>query len=206
MLDFVAIDFETANKYPNSAISLAAVVVKDGDIVKKGYSLIHPPFMQFDAGCTAIHGIQPKEVADKPTFDKLWPSIYENYLKGRIVLAHNARFDIGVLRSTLSYYHLDWPELTYACTVKISRKVWPDLANHKLNTVGAYLGIEFKHHYALDDAETCARIAIDAAKKEAVDSLPDLLSQIGVKSDAFLTDEQRRKQEAKGAGEQLSFF
>ena len=46
----------------------------------------------------------------------------------------------------------------------------------------------------------------DAAKKEAVDSLPDLLSQIGVKSDAFLTDEQRRKQEAKGAGEQLSFF
>ena len=45
MLDFVALDFETANKFKNSACSLAVITVKDGQIIKKAYSLIKPPFM-----------------------------------------------------------------------------------------------------------------------------------------------------------------
>ena len=48
MLDFVALDFETANKFKNSACSLAVITVKDGQITKKAYSLIKPPFMSFD--------------------------------------------------------------------------------------------------------------------------------------------------------------
>ena len=46
MLDFVALDFETANKFKNSACSLAVITVKDGQITKKAYSLIKPPFMK----------------------------------------------------------------------------------------------------------------------------------------------------------------
>ena len=62
MLDFVALDFETANKFKNSACSLAVITVKDGQIIKKAYSLIKPPFMSFDDECIEIHGIQPKDV------------------------------------------------------------------------------------------------------------------------------------------------
>ena len=51
MLDFVALDFETANKFKNSACSLAVITVKDGQITKKAYSLIKPPFMSFDDEC-----------------------------------------------------------------------------------------------------------------------------------------------------------
>lgn len=210
MLDFVAIDFETANKFKNSACSLAAVTVEDGKITKKGYSLIKPPYMNFDEECIAIHGIQPQEVLDKPTFDKLWSSIYNNHLKGKIVIAHNAKFDIGVLRATLDYYNIDWPELAYACTVKISRKVWPDLINHKLNTMGALLGVEFKHHYALDDAETCAKIAIEAARLRGVNSMDALLRSIGIEAEPFIDEQYQNKQselaKAQNKPEQMSFF
>lgn len=206
MLNFVAIDFETANKYANSVCSLAVVTVENGQITKRGYSLIKPPFMQFDEECIAIHEILPKDVMDKPTFDKLWPAIYENHLKGKLVIAHNAKFDIGVLRATLDHYNIEWPELDYTCTVKISKRVWPDLQNHKLNTLAAYLGYEFKHHYALDDAEICAQVAIAAAKKRGVQSMDQLLANIGLAKESFITDDRREKVKEEASGEQMSFF
>ena len=206
MLNFVAIDFETANKYANSACSLAVVTVENGQITKRGYSLIKPPFMQFDEECIAIHEILPKDVMDKPTFDKLWPAIYENHLKGKLVIAHNAKFDIGVLRATLDHYNIEWPELDYTCTVKISKRVWPDLQNHKLNTLAAYLGYEFKHHYALDDAEICAQVAIAAAKKRGVQSMDQLLANIGLAKESFITADRREKVKEGASGEQMSFF
>lgn len=54
MLDFTAIDFETANKYANSACSLAAVTMNDDRCVKEGYTLIQPPFMRFVQGYISI--------------------------------------------------------------------------------------------------------------------------------------------------------
>lgn len=193
MLNFVSLDFETANEHKNSAISLAVVTVEDGKITKRGYSLIKPPVMQFNQEFIGIHGIQPEEVTNKPTFDQLWPAIYNNHLKGKMLVAHNAKFDIDVLRATLDYYNLEWPDLEYTCTVRISRRVWPTLANHKLNTMGAYLGISFNHHNALDDAEVCAKVAIAAAKEKGVDSLKGLLHMIDLKSDSFITPERRKQ-------------
>ena len=104
------------------------------------------------------------------------------------MVAHNAKFDMNVLRATLDYYKIPWPELDYACTVKLSRAVWPDLVNHKLNTMAAYMGVEFKHHYALDDAETCAKIVLEAAKVKGVNSLPDLLKVTGVPLEPFIDE------------------
>ena len=140
MLDFVAIDFETANKFPNSAISLAAVTIENDRLTRKAYSLIKPPFMNFDPECIEIHKIQPDQVLNKMTFDALWPNIYNNHLKNKVIIAHNAKFDIKVLRSTLDHYQLNWPDFKYACTVKIARKVWPKLNNHRLNTLAEFLG------------------------------------------------------------------
>ena len=60
MLDFVALDFETANKFKNSACSLAVITVKDGQITKKAYSLIKPPFMSFDDECIEIHAFSQR--------------------------------------------------------------------------------------------------------------------------------------------------
>ena len=165
--------------------------------------------MSFDPECIEIHGIEPKEVLHEKTFDQLWPAIYENHLKGKIMIAHNAKFDMNVLRATLDYYNIPWPELDYACTVKISRAVWPDLVNHKLNTMAAYLGIEFKHHYALDDAEICAKVAIEAARLKGANSLPELLSKTGVPLEPFIDEKNKAAQaelHKEPEPEQMSFF
>lgn len=191
MLDFVAIDFETANKFPNSAISLAAVTVADDKLVKKAYSLIKPPFMNFDQECIEVHGIQPNEVLDKKTFDKLWPSIYNNHLKGKIIIAHNANFDIKVLRATIDHYQLNWPDFKYACTVKIARKAWPQLRNHKLNTIAEFLGIKFQHHQALDDALVCAQVAIAAARQLGATSMDDLMDKCNLEYETFIQHESQ---------------
>ena len=188
MLDFVAIDFETADKTRNSACSLAAVTVENGVITKQAYSLIKPPYMHFDDECIEIHGIHPQDVMNKPTFDQLWPNIYDKHLRDKIIVAHNAAFDVEVLRETLTHYNLDWPEFRYACTVKISRKVWPNLYNHKLNTVGKFLGITVQHHQALDDARTCAQIAMEAAKLKHSTSMDALMTAVGVPMETFITD------------------
>lgn len=191
MLDFVAIDFETANKFPNSAISLAAVTIEDNKLTKKAYSLIKPPFMKFDPECIEIHKIQPNEVLDKPNFETLWPNIYNNHLKGKIVIAHNANFDIKVLRATLDHYNLNWPDFRYACTVKIARKVWPDLYNHRLNTIAEFLGIKFQHHQALDDALTCAKVAMAAAQVVGANSMDELMAKCGLAYEPFIQNKEQ---------------
>lgn len=180
MLDFTAIDFETANKYANSACSLAAVTMHDDICTDEAYTLIKPPFMVFSPDNIRIHGITPEQVEQKPHFDVLWEAIRPR-IAGRIIVAHYAVFDTRVLRSLLKTYQLKTPDVSYACTVEISRKVWPDLCNHKLDTVAGFLGFQFHHHQALDDARACAVIVGAAAKKVGASSMQDLLDVTGLR-------------------------
>jgi len=69
---FIAIDFETANHYRNSACAVGIVKVKNKKIVKKAAYLIRPPTNFFSF--THIHGITWSKVKKKPTFDRLWPN------------------------------------------------------------------------------------------------------------------------------------
>ena len=95
-------------------------------------------------------------VENAPTFAQIWQEL-RTYLDNRMVIAHNSFFDMGVLRSCIWQYHLPKPHFTTACTVQISRKVWPHLPNHKLNTLGEFFQIKFHHHDASDDAKVCAK-------------------------------------------------
>ena len=161
MMNYIAIDFETATGSMNSACSVATVEVRDGQL-KEGWStLIQPPGLRFDSFNIGIHGISPKDVADAPTFAEVWEELKER-LAGKIVVAHNASFDMGVLKASLLANRLQAPDFRTCCTVRIARKVWPGLDDHKLNTVGAHLNINFRHHRALDDARTCAAIPLFA--------------------------------------------
>ena len=135
--------------------------------------------MSFSPDNIRIHGITPDQVRDKPKFDALWDRV-RPHLEGRILVAHYAVFDTRVLRSLLKTYDLEPPRATYACTVEISRKVWPDLPNHKLDTVAAFLGFSFRHHQALDDARACAFIVCEAAKHVGASSMEELMAATGL--------------------------
>ena len=73
-MDFIPMDFETANRKRASACSLALVVVQQNRVVDSFYTLINPQ-MQFDPQNIRIHGITPDMVQDQPTFDRVWPHI-----------------------------------------------------------------------------------------------------------------------------------
>ena len=184
MMNFAAIDFETATAARDSACSVAVVEVVEGKLYDSYYTLIQPPENKYNPFNIQIHGITREDTRYAPSFAKIWPELKE-HLEGKVVVAHNAPFDMGVLGACLMRAGLPVPKFSYCDTVAISRKVWPELENHKLNTVGSFLEIDFKHHNALDDARTCAAIPLKAGEELHMDSLPALTGRLGINVKPF---------------------
>lgn len=178
-MDFTAIDFETATEKSDSACSVAVVEVRGGEIARSYSTLIRPPRLAFSPFNIRIHGITPEMVAHERGFAGIWPEL-RPFLENHIVLAHNAPFDMGVLKSSLLSNHIAPPKFLHCCTVQISRKAWPELPNHKLDTVGDFLHVDFRHHDALEDALACAEIPLAAAKQLGVDSVEALAKKLRV--------------------------
>lgn len=178
-MNFVSIDFETANSERDSVCSLGIAVVENGKIANTASWLIRPPKLMFNPYNTMIHGISEKDVIDEPEFGQLWSKIHP-YLEDKPVVAHNASFDFSVLRHILDTYKIQYPSLTYYCSVILSKGTWTNLESYKLNNIGNFLGIEFKHHDALEDAVTAAKIMIEACNIAKVDSLEALAKMYNV--------------------------
>lgn len=189
-MNFAAIDFETANNSLGSVCALGLVIVEGGQIVQTVSKLVRPKELYFEPFNVMLHGITEEMVEYAPEFCDIWPEISQ-LLEDRIILAHNASFDMNVLREVLNQYQLDCPPYRNACTVKISRKTWPELYNHRLNTVADYLGINFKHHDALEDALACAQIAIKACECHQADTIEELHQRLRV-SVASINNQPKR--------------
>ena len=174
---FVAIDFETANSDRASACALGIVLVENLEIVEKKYWLIRPYELFFDPFNVSIHGITEDDVRDKPEFNELWPEI-KPYLDKNLIIAHNASFDISVLRHVLDQYEIEYPEFPYSCTWYISKKIWHGLNSYCLDNIADHLAIDFLHHNAEEDAKACSLIAIEACKLNNVKSLEELTGLI----------------------------
>ena len=92
-----------------------------------------------------------------------------------VLIAHNAPFDMGVLRSTAAHIGVALPNLNYACSLAISRKTY-NLESYRLNAVAYAVGHEeFDHHDALADSDACARIILHAADRHGAEDLAQLL-------------------------------
>ena len=159
MRDFAAIDFETANYDRSSVCSVGVVIVRDGEIVDKFYSLIQPEPNYYNYWCTQVHGLCRTDTDDAPVFPDVWAQI-EPLIEGLPLVAHNRPFDEGCLRAVFRTYQMDYPEYEVLDTLAASRRSQPDLENHQLQSVAAACGFQMKnHHHALADAEACAWIA-----------------------------------------------
>ena len=123
--------------------------------------LIHPPGNDYSPFNIAIHGITPEDTEAEREFPSVWSEAGE-VIGQRPVVAHNASFDLSVLRSSLGHYGTpsDWPSLDVFCTLVLGRLVWPGLLSYSLPKLSAFLGIELQHHHDPSaDAEACAEIA-----------------------------------------------
>lgn len=181
---YAAIDFETANYERASACSLGIVVSDGTRVTDEWYHLIRPPKMLFDEGCMRVNHIRPEMVEEEPEFPAFWEEIASR-LEGRVVFAHNAPFDMGVLGAMLDWYDLPDLHFRYGCTVKLSRALWQDMGNHRLNTVAGLLGFSFQHHQALADAAACEYIVRAALKKTNTATVEDMMAAAGQKLTSF---------------------
>ncbi|MDE6230283.1 MAG: 3'-5' exonuclease [Muribaculaceae bacterium] len=159
MKDFAAIDFETANGTRSSVCSVGVVIVREGEIVDRFYSLIHPTPNYYAYFCSRVHGLCKEDTEEAPYFPEVWAKIAPK-IAGLPLVAHNSRFDEGCLKAVFRTYRLDYPDYTFHCTLTASRRHLR-LPNHQLHTVAAACGFDLEnHHHALADAEACAAIAL----------------------------------------------
>jgi DNA polymerase-3 subunit epsilon len=181
-LDFVALDVETANSERGSVCSFGLAVVEDGLVVRTENWLTRPPARLdwFDGFNVALHGITPAMVEHAPAFDERLAQVLE-VVGDQPVVAHNAAFDIGAIRQGCDAASLAWPELSYACTLVLSRRIL-SLLSYRLPIVCEDLGISLlDHHQAGADAHAAARIALALAGRQGATSLEELASSVQVR-------------------------
>ena len=171
-MNFIALDFETANSSRASICSIGLVRVKNGVIREEIHTYINPQD-KFTAFNTEIHGITEDMVQDAPTFEAYWPT-FKAIIENETLIAHNASFDMSALRYALNTFDEPYAEFTYGCSYVFAKKVWPSLYNYRLSTVANYLGIKFRHHDALEDARAAALVTLAALDRCEVESLQDL--------------------------------
>lgn len=181
-LDFTAIDFETANSSAASACAVGLARVRDGRVVASEGWLIQPPpghdrFFELNIG---IHGIRPSDVADAPGWSGQLARLTA-FIGDDVLVAHNAGFDMRVLRSACEATGDLYPLYRYVCSVQVARKTY-DLASYRLPLAAAAAGhLDFAHHDATADALACAQIMIDAAARAGAADVIELAMLLGVR-------------------------
>jgi len=153
-MDFVAIDFETANRCHERTYALGLPYVENMEIVDQEYYLIKPTPFYFDAINLSGHGISKGQVETAPTFDQVW-KVISSKIQGKQLIAHNASFDFSVLRYALNAYGMPFPSIQYGCTLQLFRKLALPLENNKLSTLGRYYKLSLDHHHVLSDSVVC---------------------------------------------------
>ena len=158
MSRFIAFDVETPNRMNHRMSSIGITVIEDGEIVERYDSLVNPE-THFDYFNTRLTGIRAEMVREAPTFPELWSEI-EPRMSSGLLVAHNAVFDMGVLKKCLHDYGIEWrPYVRYLCTVQMGRRILPGVS-HKLNDMCDYYGICLDHHQAASDSQACAEILL----------------------------------------------
>jgi DNA polymerase-3 subunit epsilon len=211
-MDYMAIDFETANQYPTSACSIGLVAVTNNKIEFATEYLINPEeeFSDFNIN---IHHITPEDVEEAGTFPEVWEKI-KGYFEGTKIFAHNAGFDLGVLKAMIEKYHLEPPTLKFGCTLKIASKLWPEeMINHRLSTISSYLEMDdHVHHDALSDARVCVEIISRGQRMTCSSSADELYDSLGIRYGCYdrtryfptMYRYQRKKAASVGSNPQLN--
>lgn len=164
--DFVAIDFETATPEMNSACAVGIVCVDNFEIVQKDYFLIQPPGNEYSPYNTEIHGLTSEDTKNAPQFDSIWNQIAYLFDGSAIIVAHNARFDMSVLKACFDTYSIVPPDFTYIDSIAITnRQIRDKNISGSLEARAQYFNVPLEeHHNALCDAVVCAKICIAAVR------------------------------------------
>jgi DNA polymerase-3 subunit epsilon len=181
--EFIVIDFETTGlsaEY-DRIVEVAAIKYYDKEMVDVFHTLVNPK-RKIPHESIKIHGITDSMVKGKPTIYDILPNLL-SFIGDSTIVAHNARFDMSFLKNAcIRHFKIKdyYIENKVFDTLKLSRKMFPDLQNHKLGTVARHIGVEIKkNHRSTDDALATAQIyikyleSLEIEKQERLDNIDE---------------------------------
>ncbi len=173
-------------------------------MVRSSASLLRPPppHDYFDPFNVALHGISEADVIDGTTFKELLEELSDG-LKSVPVVAHNAGFDMSVIRKTCELLDIPYPEISYYCTLVLARKSFaddPNVVSFKLENLVNLIGLDWnQQHRAEGDATAAGHLATFLMEKHKATSLAELAEILGV-TPGLMKDRVDRRCESKNKG------
>ncbi len=179
--NFCVFDVETTGLSPfkNKIIEIAIVKVSNLIIADTYHTFINPG-RQIPFFITNLTGISDNDVYDAPYFDEVADSIID-FIGDDILIAHNLAFDQGFLKAELRNCNKEKVSNPGVCTVKLARRLYPDLRSKSLGSVVSHLRLKNKDaHRAISDAEVTAKMLIKMLKtlkeKHELEIVEELIS------------------------------
>lgn len=175
-MDFIAIDVETANSDLASICQIGLASFLNGEVANTWGSLLDPED-EFDPINVAIHGIDEAKIAGAPKFPDLSSTLSQRLIE-TVVVSHTT-FDRSAIGAVFSKYDLDLPEIRWLDSARVVRRTWPDLSQrgYGLANVAKRLGIQFRHHDAIEDARAAGEILVRAIGESGL-SITDWLEGV----------------------------
>jgi len=175
-MDFVAIDVETANADMASICQLGVATFRSGALVAEWKSYVDPEDY-FDPFNISIHGITEETVVGKPTLPELVGDLTQR-IEGDVVLSHT-HFDRVAIHQDFGRYGIPSPSCRWLDSARVARRTWSHCAErgYGLGDLCEFLGYQFKHHDALEDAKAAGYVLV-AAMRETGLSVEDWLRRV----------------------------
>jgi DNA polymerase-3 subunit epsilon len=162
----IAFDIETSGKYPfeSEVCEVAAVKWRGGQIIDTFQSLVKVS-RPMSAEVIAIHHITNEMLEGAPSIASVTRQFRE-FVGDGFVMAHHAPFDLGFMALEIEKAKLNLPEAPAFCTSILSRRAFPQSANHRLQTLIAFFQLpQGQAHRALDDAKACLEVGLRVFEK-----------------------------------------
>jgi DNA polymerase III subunit alpha, Gram-positive type len=162
---FVVFDVETTglSAVYDTIIELAAVKIREGEIVDRFESFANPHH-RLSATTINLTGITDDMVQNAPEVDEVLQRFYE-WTGDAVLVAHNASFDMGFLNVGYKKIGVGKAKNPVIDTLELGRFLYPELKNHRLNTLAKKFDIELtQHHRAIYDAEATGYLLLKMLK------------------------------------------
>lgn len=175
-IDFVAIDFETANFSRGSACAVGVARVRAGRVVEQTEWYIDPPGGPFFTN-SHIHGIDHRHVVGAPSWGASL-AMLDRFVAGDDLVAYSG-FDRGVYNAANALHAIERADFRWRNAYTLVRRRYPleehGLDDHRLSTMAEHFDLgDFDHHRAGDDAAMCARIVAHVAATHRIEDLDAL--------------------------------
>lgn len=169
---------------------IGVMKIKEGKVIEEFSTFVNPQ-KHIPERVTEVTNITDEMVADAPKIEEIFPKLLE-FIKGTVLVAHNAPFDIGFLKQNAVRLGYEF-DFTYLDTLSLAKSLFPEYKKYKLGKIADNLGIKVEvAHRALDDVDTTVKIfdvMMEMLKKRGAKKVEDI--------DIVSVDKEAKKEEYK---------